>query len=339
MTTGERPIKIYIFNQITKLFSDYQGVLEELSEQSVQIRFQPPGESPTINSQILLSVGENSGVRLYSCEVSAVDNSSAATRLVCNQPKLIDTFQRRQYLRVDLDATATVTVDLTPELAQEAMNQPLYCEGTIVNIGGGGMLFRTGQPLPTRSLLGFSFNLVNFGPIDVLGEVVRIIDREDSYEMGIKFVNMEPWLESELIHYVFQTELGQKKAPKTLKVAIMQLRLEVELPASFKIIRFGELNLGELFDKRGEGSIEQIDAQHMSVKSPLRLPINAELKFVFDLPGAGPMEVTGTIIGITSMSGEDNMLSIRLEESAEVERAISKFLFMQYIDPECDQTN
>lgn len=334
MVYSGRSVKIYIFNEITKLFSDYEGIIEELTEERVGLRFQPPAQAPEIDSNILLSIGENSGVKLYSCTVSTVEDDAETTYLRCTNPKLIDTLQRRQYSRVDINAIATVSVDLSPDLAKEIPDQTLLCDGTIVNLSAGGMLLRSGQPLPTRELLGFCFELPRFGPVDVLGEVIRIIDKQEGYEMGINFVDVENWLEDELVHYIFQLEIGQKQLPKQLNVAIMQLRLEVELSTQFKIVRFGELQLEELFDKIGQGSIEQIDARHMSVRSALRLPINAQLTFYFELPGAGNLEVSGTIIGITSLPEGDSVLSIKLAESAEVERAVSKFLFMQYINPE-----
>ena len=93
-------------------------------------------------------------------------------------------------------------------------------KGRALDISGAGMSIVYGEPLQIGDILNTNFLVSKFPPVwlDLYGEVVRIMPTwegaETTYEIGLKFIDLDEENREEIIFYTFQQ---QRDAIRSLK--------------------------------------------------------------------------------------------------------------------------
>jgi c-di-GMP-binding flagellar brake protein YcgR len=87
-------------------------------------------------------------------------------------------------------------------------------KGRALDISGAGMSIVYGEPLQTGDILNTNFLVSKFPPVwlDLYGEVVRAVPiregAETTYEIGLKFIDLNEEDREQIIFYTFQHQRG-----------------------------------------------------------------------------------------------------------------------------------
>jgi len=134
--------------------------------------------------------------------------------LVLTQRGPVEKVQRRNFVRLSTSLPARYVQYPDKTSAGTAVpTEAEYRWGRIFDISGGGIQLVTDGKLPLRAYLLLEFHLPRWERIQVIGEVVRLInkpgkpgqDREHSY--GIRFEQLSPQIQDHLVKYIFEEQL------------------------------------------------------------------------------------------------------------------------------------
>lgn len=93
-------------------------------------------------------------------------------------------------------------------------------KGRALDISGAGMSIVYGEPLQIGDILNTNFLVSKFPPVwlDLYGEVVRIVPiqegAETTYEIGLRFIDLNEEDREQIIFYTFQQQRGAIRSMK-----------------------------------------------------------------------------------------------------------------------------
>ncbi|MBM7560605.1 flagellar brake protein [Fusibacter tunisiensis] len=165
---------------------------------------------------------ENSGMYLFKGTVEKRMRFDNLPSVLIRQASEIKKIQRRKFFRVNFRAKGAVIVNRSlsdAELEREKRkalkhSTDVVVEDTVeeripfdsVDLSGGGIRFHVkkafeeGMPIVGEVLL-------NHETIRFTGEVSRVEKKDDfTYEVGIRFIDLNPGVQSKIVAYVFEIE-------------------------------------------------------------------------------------------------------------------------------------
>jgi c-di-GMP-binding flagellar brake protein YcgR len=211
-------IEVLVDHEPVKIKSE---VLELLNENKVII------SCPSYHGQLMtITQGQRfhmayihpeSGVFAFNGLVVSRDKLDAHVRLHILRVSDFTKSQRREFFRL------TIVEEVTLRLKVGEAEEELYHNGQIIkeivsiyddllcfsrDISAGGMRLTSKKPIPVGTQVRVMFKL-DYEKYDILGEIVRSIISEDVVErcdLGIKFINMESFVQSKLVSVIFNRQ-------------------------------------------------------------------------------------------------------------------------------------
>ena len=228
-------LDIRLFSEETDDLSDigkhYTSVICELPDEENMVVTIPTEHGKLVlmpvDTRLTVVVYTKKGVYMCSARISERFRSGNIFMMNLELSSKLTKFQRRAYYRWDCllnidfrilpeDAMiAEVTETNLPYYMEECVDKTLY-SGTILDVSGGGLRFRTNRPTPEKSVLLMSFILENettmFQPI-LLGRLLHCdrIERTDLYEYRVEFQGISEADREIIIKFIFEEERKAKK--------------------------------------------------------------------------------------------------------------------------------
>jgi c-di-GMP-binding flagellar brake protein YcgR len=127
--------------------------------------------------------------------------------VILEYPKVIKLIQRREYVRVEISHPIKyVKFLLQNELkhAEGILNSNNGKSGTLVDLSGGGLRFKTTEKMELNNFVAIEIDLLET-KIRLHGKIVRVIvDELSNYVCGVSFIEVNERLRDKLIHLIFE---------------------------------------------------------------------------------------------------------------------------------------
>ncbi|MDA8234574.1 MAG: PilZ domain-containing protein [Clostridia bacterium] len=320
---------LYFYDSEQDKLVNCKAHLSSVGEQLIIFLESFPGKGKVPGGKILISFAEDQGLYLYTSTIDKIKQHGDYIQLTCNRLQLMDSQQRRRYVRVEVNMPVQLMVDTNPLSENYNPANQLFCDGEVINISGGGLHLRTKTPLPPNTLLGFYFEVPGLGQIDALAEVVRVVEKPDGFYMGLKFVGLRPELEMNLINYVNQQQLYQKKSENgtPFKAAIMALSSQEEMDIQFGLVKYQGIDLSHLQGKTSKAIIRELDFFGMKMETGLKLPLGMEVAVNLELAQEGSLKVSGMVTSVHEKENGQVLLEVQINRTPEVDKKLIWYIF------------
>lgn len=181
------------------------GKVEEANEDELKISL-TEGLDFTVEDLIQIVYVDNvKGIYYFNAEVNLVEDST----FKLEPPEEIHRLQRRKYLRVNYETD----IDFSPISYQGESLTHLEEKkgfGQMKDISAGGICFSSNIELLEGMVIELRFELRE-QKFQVLGEVVRSLEKEENYEMGIKFDLRSEKVENDISNFVLQQQIKSRR--------------------------------------------------------------------------------------------------------------------------------
>ncbi|MDI6601734.1 MAG: flagellar brake protein [Thermoanaerobacteraceae bacterium] len=116
--------------------------------------------------------------------------------LTVTQISPMERIQRRENFRLETAIRATFTNE----------NDDIAHEGIIKDISGGGVRLITSQKLDINERITLNFSLTKIGDFSIKGVVVRSINNNSNYDVGISFKDLNAADREKIVSFIFQEQ-------------------------------------------------------------------------------------------------------------------------------------
>jgi c-di-GMP-binding flagellar brake protein YcgR len=127
--------------------------------------------------------------------------------VILEYPKVIKLIQRREFVRVEISHPIKyVKALLESELkhAESILNSNNGKSGTLVDLSGGGLRFKTTEKMELNHFVAIEIDLLD-QKIRVHGKVVRVfVDDISNYVCGVSFIEVNERLRDKVIQLIFE---------------------------------------------------------------------------------------------------------------------------------------
>ncbi|MHB8171159.1 MAG: flagellar brake protein [Thermincolia bacterium] len=320
---------LYFYDSSQDKLVNCKGHLTVVQDKLIILLESFSGQGIATGEKILLSFAEDQGFYLYTSTIVKVAKQWEFVQLTCNKLQLVDSLQRRRYVRVDVNMPVQLMIDSNPLTDNYNPTNQILCDGEIINISGGGLHLRAKTELPPNTLLGLYFDVSGLGQIDALAEIVRVIDKPDGFYMGFKFVGLRPELEVKVINYVNQQQLHQKKTGggKTFKAAMMALSSQEEMDTQFGLVKFQGVDFSHLQGKTSKAIIRELDLFGIKMETGLKLPLGMEVTVNLELAQEGIQKVSGIVASVQEKEDGKVLLEVKINRTPEVDKKLIWYIF------------
>lgn len=131
---------------------------------------------------------------------------------VVSLPRDVRRIQQRDFVRFNVVLPVEMTI--LPDEGSSEETEPMTELVSTKDISGGGIQLIVKEPLPHGTRLQLSFELPEFGSIQVAGKVVRVdqspADRQ-VYWLGVRFVDVHDSVSNKIIKFIFKKQLEQRQ--------------------------------------------------------------------------------------------------------------------------------
>lgn len=169
----------------------------------VIVSYQSDGFVAEIKNPSSVSLGQEPEI-LISSEDFIILFNSKVNKIINNNvffsiTSKVSIVQKREYPRIEVN----IPVLLSDSSGMET-------EGTIINLGGGGMQIRSSRKFNTDSKLNASFKLYGKKDICVLFKILRISDNNDKFVLSGNFEEISNLDKTSIIQFCFKHQLEIK---------------------------------------------------------------------------------------------------------------------------------
>ncbi|MHB8842499.1 MAG: flagellar brake protein [Candidatus Aquicultor sp.] len=157
---------------------------------------------------------EENGAYLIKAAIDETDETKS--RLVLNPTGEIDFVQRRQYFRLS-KPSASAHYQLIEKEVVEAEIMPVEAMVWDISGSGIGMVLRSAKTIYTGVMMKLTVSISDGRPIEVIGEIVRVVPRSiirNEYLIGINFKKIKETDRDRIIKFITQEQLSLRKVKK-----------------------------------------------------------------------------------------------------------------------------
>lgn len=125
-----------------------------------------------------------------------------------DKPNQLQKYQRRKFVRIKYETD----IKFSP-ISYKGENlthlEDKKGTGQMVDLSAGGICFTSDIKLMEQLVIELRFTLGD-NYLQILGEIVRVIEREESYEIGVKFELENKKVVDQISNFVFQEQIKQR---------------------------------------------------------------------------------------------------------------------------------
>ncbi|KXS44470.1 MAG: hypothetical protein AWU54_740 [Candidatus Frackibacter sp. T328-2] len=187
------------------------GQLTEVKEDEFIIKLKGDLDFKISDAIQVIYIDSSQGVHYFTTEIKSREEEIIKLKL----PDIINRRQRRQFVRVEYKTD----IQFSP-VSYQGENLTHLEEkkgaGQMVDISGGGICMLSDIRLLKGLVVELNFSLKG-EEFKILGEVVRIMDREEDYEMGVKFDFKSSKIENQISNFVLKQQIINRRRAKMAK--------------------------------------------------------------------------------------------------------------------------
>ncbi|MCK8824423.1 flagellar brake protein [Fuchsiella alkaliacetigena] len=191
----------------TDLSAAIKGQVTEKEDDELSIKLKKELDSGIKDVIQVIYVNNAKGIHYFNGRITTIGGDRKLIKVRC--PEKAQKHQRRQAVRVKYKTE----VEFSPVSYQGKNLTHLEDKkgtGQMIDISAGGICFSSDIKLLKDLVVELSFNLEE-EPYQVLGEIVRIIETEEGYEMGVKFHHNLKSVENNISNFVLQQQLRNRR--------------------------------------------------------------------------------------------------------------------------------
>ncbi|MBM7624523.1 flagellar brake protein [Sporohalobacter salinus] len=153
----------------------------------------------------VIYVNDAKGIHYFKSQILNIDDPI----IQVNKPNLIQKSQRREFVRVKYETD----VEFSP-ISYKGENLTHLEDkkgiGQMVDLSAGGICFISDIELIKELVIELRVTLGE-DDFQILGEIVRVIEKEEGYEIGVKFDLENKRIADQISNFVFQEQIRQRR--------------------------------------------------------------------------------------------------------------------------------
>jgi len=179
---------------------NHEGFVAQIENSSAKPSLLSIGQNP----EILISL--DNCMILFTAEISKIENENDNVKVFFSGMSKITFVQKREYPRVKTNVPVFLTTASCPQNVLE--------QGTIINIGGGGMSIVSPMEVNSKCFLKASFKLSGKKEINTVFEVLRVASENNAdnkkFLISGKFGEISNFDKTSIIQFCFKHQLELK---------------------------------------------------------------------------------------------------------------------------------